>query len=51
MGEQSAHTNSVVETEWVAECLNDSDIRLVEVDVDLSAYASGHIPGAPIEIG
>ena len=41
-----AHPESIVETEWVAENLDDPDLRLVEVDVDLDAYAQGHIPGA-----
>ncbi|HET7141062.1 MAG TPA: sulfurtransferase [Candidatus Limnocylindria bacterium] len=36
----------VVETDWVAEHLNDPNVRLVEVDVDTSAYDTGHIPGA-----
>ncbi|GIK38437.1 MAG: sulfurtransferase [Chloroflexota bacterium] len=41
-----AHPEVLVETSWVAEHLNDSKIRLVEVDVDTTAYESGHIPGA-----
>jgi thiosulfate/3-mercaptopyruvate sulfurtransferase len=41
-----AHPEVLVETSWVAEHLNDPKIRLVEVDVDTSAYDSGHIPGA-----
>ena len=41
-----AHPESIVETEWVAEHLNDSNLRLVEVDVDTAAYEQGHIPGA-----
>ena len=41
-----AHPESIVETEWVAEHLGDDNLRLVEVDVDLEAYAQGHIPGA-----
>jgi len=36
----------LVETQWVADHLKDPKIRLVEVDVDTSAYDSGHIPGA-----
>jgi thiosulfate/3-mercaptopyruvate sulfurtransferase len=38
--------NVLVSTEWVAQHLNDQKIRLVEVDVDTSAYDQGHIPGA-----
>jgi thiosulfate/3-mercaptopyruvate sulfurtransferase len=41
-----ANPNVLVETAWVAEHLNDPGLRLVEVDVDTKAYASGHIPGA-----
>lgn len=36
----------LVSTEWVAANLNNENIRLIEVDVDTSAYAEGHIPGA-----
>ena len=36
----------LVSTDWVAQHLNDESIRLVEVDVDTTAYESGHIPGA-----
>jgi thiosulfate/3-mercaptopyruvate sulfurtransferase len=41
-----ANPNALVDTDWVASHLNDDGIRLVEVDVDTSAYDSGHIPGA-----
>ena len=41
-----AHPESLVETEWVAEHLDDPTVRLVEVDVDLEAYAEGHISEA-----
>ena len=41
-----AHPESIVETDWMAEHLGDPTVRLVEVDVDLEAYAQGHIPGA-----
>ena len=36
----------LVSTEWVATNLNNDNIRLIEVDVDTSAYDAGHIPGA-----
>jgi thiosulfate/3-mercaptopyruvate sulfurtransferase len=35
-----------VTTDWVAEHGNDANVRLVEVDVDTSAYDEGHIAGA-----
>ncbi len=36
----------LISTQWVADNLKDSKIRLVEVDVDTSGYDQGHIPGA-----
>ena len=41
-----AHPESIVDTDWVAEHLDDERVRLVEVDVDTAAYDQGHIPGA-----
>ena len=41
-----AHPESLVSTEWVAEYGSDEGVRLVEVDVDTSAYDQGHIEGA-----
>jgi thiosulfate/3-mercaptopyruvate sulfurtransferase len=41
-----AHPQALVDTEWVAAHLNDPRVRLVEVDVETSAYDTGHIPGA-----
>lgn len=41
-----AHPEVLVSSEWVAGHLNDPKIRLVEVDVDTSAYDQGHIAGA-----
>jgi thiosulfate/3-mercaptopyruvate sulfurtransferase len=40
------HPEVLVTTEWVAQNLNAPNTRLVEVDVDTSAYEQGHIPGA-----
>ena len=40
------HPEVLVSTEWAAEHLSDPKIRLVEVDVDTTAYDQGHIPGA-----
>jgi thiosulfate/3-mercaptopyruvate sulfurtransferase len=36
----------LVETDWLAEHLNDDDIRIVEVDENPALYADAHIPGA-----
>ena len=41
-----AHPESLVSTEWMAEHGGDDGVRLVEVDVDTSAYDQGHIEGA-----
>ena len=42
----AAHPESIVTTDWVADNLDNSNVRLVEVDVDTAAYDMGHIPGA-----
>ncbi|HEX8984461.1 MAG TPA: sulfurtransferase [Bryobacteraceae bacterium] len=41
-----AHPETLVSTDWVAEHGKDANVRLIEVDVDTSAYAEGHVPGA-----
>ena len=41
-----AHPESLVSTDWVAEHGGDANVRLVEVDVDTSAYEQGHVAGA-----
>ena len=41
-----AHPEVLVSTDWVATRTNDAKIRIVEVDVDTSAYDSGHVQGA-----
>ena len=46
MAEQPAHPESIVSTEWVADNLENSNVVLLEVDVDTAAYDQGHIPGA-----
>ena len=40
------HPEVLVTTEWLAHNLNAPNLRLVEVDVDTSAFDQGHIPGA-----
>jgi thiosulfate/3-mercaptopyruvate sulfurtransferase len=40
------HPETLVSTQWAADHLNDPKVRLVEVDVDTTAYDQGHIPGA-----
>jgi thiosulfate/3-mercaptopyruvate sulfurtransferase len=41
-----ANPAALVSTQWVAEHLEDPNVRLIEVDVDTSAYGQGHIDGA-----
>jgi len=41
-----ANPAALVSTEWAIERLQDSAVRLVEVDVDTTAYEKGHLPGA-----
>ncbi len=41
-----AHPEYLVETDWVAEHLNDANVRIIESDEDPLLYAVGHIPGA-----
>ena len=40
------HPEVLVSTDWVAEHLNDSNVRIVESNEDPLLYPSGHIPGA-----
>jgi len=41
-----AKPDALVDTEWVAQHRNEPKVKLIEVDVDTSAYRQGHIPGA-----
>jgi len=46
-GEQGyANPAALVSTQWVADHLNDPNVRLIEVDVDTAAYGTGHVQGA-----
>ncbi len=36
----------LVSTDWVMQHRSDSNVRVVEVDVDTAAYDQGHVPGA-----
>lgn len=40
------HTDFVVDTQWVADNLNNPNVRIVESNEDPLLYPSGHIPGA-----
>ena len=41
-----AHPDVLVSTAWASEHLNDPSVKFIEVDVDTTSYAKGHIPGA-----
>jgi thiosulfate/3-mercaptopyruvate sulfurtransferase len=41
-----AHPEVLVSTDWVAEHLDDPNVRIVESDEDVLLYDMGHIPGA-----
>jgi thiosulfate/3-mercaptopyruvate sulfurtransferase len=41
-----ANPMALVSTDWVADHLHDSTVRLLEVDVDTTAYERGHLAGA-----
>jgi thiosulfate/3-mercaptopyruvate sulfurtransferase len=41
-----AHPEVLVTTQWAADHANDPKVRLIEVDVDTTAYEQGHIAGA-----
>jgi thiosulfate/3-mercaptopyruvate sulfurtransferase len=40
------HPEVLVDTQWVADHLNDPKVRLLDVHLDSTAYNAGHIPGA-----
>ncbi len=41
-----AHPDVLVSTDWVAQRLNDPNVRIIESDEDPLLYPSGHIPNA-----
>jgi thiosulfate/3-mercaptopyruvate sulfurtransferase len=45
-GQGYANPSVLVSTDWVAAHLDHASVRVVEVDVDTSAYEHGHAPGA-----
>lgn len=46
MSASYAHPEYLVDTQWVADHLNDPKVRIVESDEDILLYDQGHIPGA-----
>ena len=41
-----AYPEVLVDTQWVADHLNDPKVRLLDVHLDPAAYNAGHVPGA-----
>jgi thiosulfate/3-mercaptopyruvate sulfurtransferase len=41
-----ANPDALVETDWLEAHLNDENVRVIEVDEDISAYEKGHVSGA-----
>jgi thiosulfate/3-mercaptopyruvate sulfurtransferase len=41
-----AHPDALVSTDWVADHLNDPNVRIIESNEDPLLYPSGHLPGA-----
>ena len=41
-----AHPEVLVSTDWVAEHLNDPNVRIIEVNEDILLYDTGHVPNA-----
>ena len=41
-----AHPEALVSTDWVAEHLNDPNVRIIESNEDMLLYPANHIPGA-----
>jgi thiosulfate/3-mercaptopyruvate sulfurtransferase len=41
-----AHPEQLVETDWVAAHARDANVRVVDMRIALSAYTTGHVPGA-----
>jgi thiosulfate/3-mercaptopyruvate sulfurtransferase len=41
-----ANAGALVDSDWLEAHLDDPDVRVVEVDEDVTAYEKGHIPGS-----
>ena len=50
-GTMYANPSALVSTNWVSQHLDNFDLRLLEVDVDTTAYDRGHLRGAPRSTG
>ncbi len=43
---QYAHPETLVDTQWLSEHLDDPNIRIIEIDLSPESYNKGHIPGS-----
>ncbi len=43
---QYAHPETLVDTKWLSEHLNDPNVRIIEMDLSSESYDRGHIPGS-----
>jgi len=43
---QYTHPEALVNTDWIAQHLNDPNVRIIESNEDVLLYDTGHIPGA-----
>ena len=41
-----ANPGALVDTQWLSDHLDDPAVRIIEVDEDVTAYESGHVPSA-----
>ena len=41
-----SNPNVLISTDWVAEHINDKDVRIIESNEDHLLYSTGHIQGA-----
>jgi thiosulfate/3-mercaptopyruvate sulfurtransferase len=46
MSKSYAHPELLVDTQWVADHLDDPNVRVIESDEDYLLYSTGHVPGA-----
>lgn len=47
LSRQYAHSDVLVDTKWVEDHIQDTNVRIAEVDYDpKSNYMMGHVPGA-----
>jgi thiosulfate/3-mercaptopyruvate sulfurtransferase len=45
-GNRYAHPGSLLDTGWLEGHLGDTDLRVIEIDENVTAYERGHIPGS-----